>query len=134
MAKKLFDHINHIIYTKDKNYLQNLSEEDRKTFSMYMILKFLSMDYELTSVMNYFNMKLGVVPDEAIYKMLISVIPTKKYNLKYLKVKNGDDSADSDITEFLSSFFDISKRKAFEYNKLLNNEEISFIKSLAKKN
>ena len=37
--KSLFDHVKHIRQVKDPDYYKNLSEEERKTFNHYMILR-----------------------------------------------------------------------------------------------
>ena len=46
MAKTLFDHLNAITKDQDPKYFDTLSEEDKKTWSNYMIHRFLSMDYD----------------------------------------------------------------------------------------
>ena len=41
MAKGLFDHIKQITNVQDPKYWDKLEPEDKKTFSNYMVLRFL---------------------------------------------------------------------------------------------
>ena len=41
--KSLFDHVNQITATQNPNYWDEISEEDKKTWSNYMTHRFLSM-------------------------------------------------------------------------------------------
>jgi hypothetical protein len=46
MAATLFDHITQITNVQNPKYWDTLDESDRKTWSNYMVLRFLSMKYE----------------------------------------------------------------------------------------
>ena len=50
--KGLFDHINHITSNQTKDYWNTLTESDKKTWSNYMINRFLSMKMEWTDFVN----------------------------------------------------------------------------------
>ena len=52
MSKKLFDHIRMITDEQDPNYFDKLSEEDLKSWSNFMINRFLSMNEEYCEVVN----------------------------------------------------------------------------------
>ena len=45
-AKTLFDHLNNITAIQNPDYYDKLSDEDRKTWSNFMIHRFLSMNYD----------------------------------------------------------------------------------------
>src|ERR1035437_10913069 len=49
--KSLFDHVKAIRQEKDPNYLNNLSEDDRKSFNHLMIVRALSMDAAIVEEM-----------------------------------------------------------------------------------
>ena len=49
MAQKLFDHINAITTIQDPKYFDKLGDEDLKTWSNFMINRFLSMKPEWLS-------------------------------------------------------------------------------------
>ena len=53
MAATLFDHITQITNVQNPKYWDTLDESDRKTWSNYMVLRFLSMkynDYDISEV------------------------------------------------------------------------------------
>ena len=52
MAKTLFDHLSHICEKQNLNYYDTLDEVDKKTFSIYMINRFLSMNIDYLPVVN----------------------------------------------------------------------------------
>jgi len=51
-SKGLFDHLNQVTQIQNKNYWKNLTESDKKTWSNYMINRFLSMKMEWTDFVN----------------------------------------------------------------------------------
>lgn len=126
MAKKeLFDHINHIKFQQDPDYYKNLSKEDRKSWSSFMILKFLSMDMKLTNTMNYVNKYIGTLNDGQIYTYLIQILPKNNYNTTWMQDKKSKDS--NDVIECMQEAFRCSEKKAYEYYKILNQNEINHI-------
>ena len=50
--KGLFDHLNQITAVQSPNYWDTISEEDKKTYSTYMINRFLSMKMEWVDFVN----------------------------------------------------------------------------------
>ena len=50
--KSLFDHIKEITSVQNPNYWETLSEDDKKTWSNYMVHRFLSMKMEWIEVVN----------------------------------------------------------------------------------
>ena len=50
--KGLFDHINQITSNQTNDYWNTLTESDKKTWSNYMINRFLSMKMEWTDFVN----------------------------------------------------------------------------------
>ena len=45
-AKTFFDHLNNITAIQNPDYYDKLSDEDRKSWSNFMIHRFLSMNYD----------------------------------------------------------------------------------------
>lgn len=123
MAKKLFDHINHIKYNQDKSYYSRLSHEDRKSYSTFMILKFLSMDSEITQYVNYLNKFQGTLSDENMYRLIIEILPIKNYKTTYLKNKKID--YDNDVIKVISELYNISEKKSLEYLQFLDDDKIN---------
>lgn len=125
MAKKIYDHIEHIIHVKDKNYFNNLTQSDKNKFSVFMILKFLSMDMELTHTINYLNRFQHHLSKEQMYGFMIEMIPEKNYNIRYLT--NKKNKYDNEMAEKISYLFNISDKKSVEYLKILSGDEIKLI-------
>ena len=87
--KSLFDHINQITSIQNPKYWEQTSEEDKKTWSNYMVNRFLSMKpewVELVNELQTYNLK----PKE-LYKLYTNVLPKGKQWLKYIKGRNDMD-------------------------------------------
>jgi hypothetical protein len=50
--KSLFDHINQIKKVQNPKYWETLTEEDKKSWSNYMIHRFLSMNMNIIDLVN----------------------------------------------------------------------------------
>ena len=84
--KSLFDHINQITAVQNPNYWEDISVEDKKSFSNYMVNRFLSMKPEWIDLVNELQ-KYNLKPKE-LYKLYTNVLPKGKQWLKYTKGKN----------------------------------------------
>ena len=84
--KSLFDHINQITAIQNPNYWEEISVEDKKSFSNYMINRFLSMKPEWIELVNELQ-KYNLQPKE-LYKLYTNILPKGKRWLKYTKGKN----------------------------------------------
>lgn len=121
--KSLFDHINSISYTKDKDYFKSLNESEQKEFNVYMMQRFLSMDKRFTNFISYIDKYAFTVLDkEMYYKLLMYTLPKEKIWFKYIK-KSKEVKEDEIVIEMLSKKFDIPKRRAMEYIQFLSKED-----------
>ena len=84
--KSLFDHINQITKVQNPKYWEQISEEDKKTWSNYMVNRFLSMKSEWIELVNELQ-KYNLEPKE-LYKLYTNVLPKSKQWLKYIKGRN----------------------------------------------
>jgi len=84
--KSLFDHINQITKVQNPKYWEQISEEDKKTWSNYMVNRFLSMKPEWVELVNELQ-KYNLEPKE-LYKLYTNVLPKGKQWLKYTKGRN----------------------------------------------
>ena len=83
--KSLFDHINQITTVQNPNYWDEISDEDKKSWSNYMVNRFLSMKPEWIELVNELQ-KYNLKPKE-LYKLYTNVLPKGKQWLKYTKGK-----------------------------------------------
>ena len=118
MAKSLFDHINAICKDQNKKYWDTLDESDKKTWSNYMVFRFLSMNPDFTPIVAQLQPILQEVPPKALYLALIDIIPKGRYFLKYIKPKTADKYEDW-LIELVSKYYEVSKLEAEDYLKIL---------------
>ncbi len=83
MAKSLFDHIKQITDVQNPNYWDNISDEDKKSWSNYMVNRFLSMKMDWIDIVNEVQ-KYDLEP-EIVYKLYTNIFPKGKQWLKYIK-------------------------------------------------
>ena len=81
--KNLFDHINAITSQQRSNYWDDISDEDKKSWSNYMVNRFLSMKMEWIELVNEVQ-KYPLKPKE-LYKVYTDILPKKRQWLKYIK-------------------------------------------------
>lgn len=118
MAVTLFDHIKAITQTQDKKYWDKLEESDRKSWSNYMIFRFLSMNPEWVTMVAQLQPYLQEVPPKACYLALIDIIPKTRAYLKYMKAKD-EDKYEKWLVELISKHYQTSKLQSEEYLKIL---------------
>jgi len=118
MAKSLFDHINAICKDQNKKYWDTLDESDKKTWSNYMVFRFLSMNPDFVPVVAQIQPILQEVPPKALYLALIDIIPKGRYFLKYIKPKSADKYEEW-LIELVSKYYEVSKLEAEDYLKIL---------------
>ena len=119
--KGLFDHINHITSNQTKDYWNTLTESDKKTWSNYMINRFLSMKMEWTDFVNEIQ-KLKLAPRQ-LYLVYSNVLPKGKQYLKYIKKKK-QTIYNTQVIQKVSEYFEISKSESEDYLNLLSKEQI----------
>ena len=117
-AKKLFDHLNAITSEQDPKYFDKLSEEDLKSWSNFMINRFLSMKPEWVELIATLLPLTQTLEPKEMYKLYISVIPKGKYYLKYIKGK-GEDKYEEFLIELVKKDFAVSEIQANEYIEIL---------------
>ena len=74
--KSLFDHIKQITNVQNPNYWEEISDEDKKSWSNYMTHRFLSMKIEWVELVNELQ-KYNLKPKE-LYKLYTNVLPKGK--------------------------------------------------------
>jgi hypothetical protein len=85
MARSLFDHLNEICTRQDINYFDNLDEVDKKTFSVYMVNRFLSMEPKFLPIVNEFQVYYDSFGPREAYLFYSQFLPKTKKFLKYVK-------------------------------------------------
>ena len=107
--KSLFDHVNQVTSVQNPNYWDDISDEDKKSWSNYMINRFLSMKSDWIDLVNEIQ-KYPLEPKE-LYKVYTSILPKKKQWLRYIK---GDKKMDYPkwVYEIVAKDMQVSMREA----------------------
>ena len=113
----LFDHINHIREIKDQNYYISLSDEERKSFNKYMIIRILSMDVNLIEEMSILSKYFQVIPDEQFYKVLIDIVPKGRKFCKY--IKKSTENVNKTILDCICNKFKVGEKDGIDYYNIL---------------
>ena len=105
----------------------SFNETDQKTFSTFIINRWLSMDEEFIEVVNYFQKyAIGTLKSREIYKFYVDILPKgKRYN-KYIKSKL-DKKYDPKLINVLCKYFECSKSQLREFLQLIDKEELKEI-------
>ena len=130
-GKTLFDHIKAITNEQDPKYFDNLSEEDKKSWSNFMINRFLSMNPEWVELIATILPLTQTLEPKDMYKLYINAIPKGRYFLKYMKGKSAE-KYESFVIELLKKEYDCSESQAIEYLDILystteDRENIKYI-------
>ena len=126
--KTIFDHLAGITFKKTK--WEDLTEADQKSFSPYLINRWLSMSPQLIEIVDMFqHYTIGSLTKEHVYKLYFDVLPKGKFFSKYIKGKKSD-KYNTELVSFIAKHYQIAKNEAEEYITLLDKEQLQ---SLCKK-
>ena len=106
----IFDWIGQILV--DKKPWDSFDESDQKTFSPFIINRWLSMDEEFIEVVNYFQKyAIGTLEPREVYKWYSDFLPKGKRFNKYIKSKK-DKKYDPELINMMCEYFQCSKIEA----------------------
>lgn len=118
MSRTLFNHIQAITSEQDPNYFDKLTEEDQKSWSNFMINRFLSMNPDWVEMVSTILPLTQTLRPKDMYKVYINIIPKGKYYLNYIKGKK-EAQYDDFIIELIKKEFLCSERQADDYLDIL---------------
>jgi hypothetical protein len=109
--KSLFDHIKQITDVQNPNYWDEISDDDKKSWSNYMVNRFLSMKMDWVEFVNEVQ-QYPLQPKE-LYKVYTDILPKKRQWLKYVK---GDKKMKYPnwVYEIVAKHLQVSLREAKE--------------------
>lgn len=126
-VRNLFDHVNEIRVGKNPKYFSTLSDEDKKTWSNYMVCRVLSMQEDIVDVINDLQYYQDKLAPEQFYQLCISVTPKGRGYFPYVKSKA--EKYKPELLTLLSLHFSDSKRNVVEYISLLTKDDMKSIVS-----
>jgi len=109
----LFDHLNAVKSIQNPKYFDTISDDDKKTWSTWMILKALSYNIDYLPVANWAQRMISL-PPEYMYKVLIDLIPRQRTFDTFIKSKN-EGKHDAVVIDLIAKFFVISTSESIGY-------------------
>ena len=130
-AKTIFDHLSGI--TDKKVSWDKLSEVDRKSFSPYMINRWLSMNPNYVDLVNELQQyTIGQLDARETYNLYYELLPKQKSFSKYVKGKKAD-KYNSELIDLLSNHFLISRKEVVDYLDITLESSKNTVKEIIKK-
>ena len=112
-AASIFDHIANV--TNKKTPWDSLSEMDKKSYSPYMLNRWLSMNMDFIEVINYFQKyTIGLLSVRDAYKLFQGFLPKGKTFSKYIKGKKSD-KYNPELISYVKNHYLVGKNEAMEY-------------------
>ena len=125
MAKSLFDHIKAVTQFQDPKYWDKLEDDDKKTWSNYMVHRFLSMKSEWLEVVNEIQ-KYWELKPKNLYQFYIDIIPRGRTFLRYTKSKK-KSKVEKWAMEHLVDYFECSTREVEQHLDILTKQQVTSI-------
>lgn len=117
-VKSLFEHLKAVTTYQDPNYWETLSDGDKKTWSNFMIQRFLSMNPDLIGLVTEIQQYTETLSPKEFYLCYIGLIPSGNYYTKYIKGKM-DGKYEKSLVELIKQDYGCSKNEALDYCEIL---------------
>ena len=130
-TKTLFDHITNVTSVQSLTYWDRLEDADKKTWSNYMVHRFLSMNPDWIEILSEIQPYTQTLEPKQLYLALIGILPKGRHYLRYVKGKK-DQKYEEWLLDLLKIDYECSKRQATEYLEILyatreGREQIKYI-------
>ena len=113
----IFDHLANI--PNKKTPWSTLTEQDRKSFSPYLINRWLSMHPDLIEIVDMFQQyTIGPLSKKHVYQLYHDILPKQKMYAKYIKGKKVN-KYNPELVKFLAEHLHCSKTEAEEFISIL---------------
>jgi hypothetical protein len=122
----IFDLANDIL-VKKRDWSE-LSDEDKKAFNPFMVIKFMGMNQDLCITMNELQVDdILVLSSKDCYNIIKDVTPKGKKYLSY--IKNTKKQNNTELLTYIAKYFECSTREASDYLLFLSKEDLKDILS-----
>ena len=109
----IFDHLANITWKKTP--WDKLNESSQKSFSPYLINRWLSMNPDLIEIVDMFQQyTIGPLSKKHVYQLYLDFLPKAKMFAKYIKGKKMD-KYNKDLVKIIGEHYQIPKTEAEEY-------------------
>jgi hypothetical protein len=130
MAKTLFDHINAIYIDQKKNYFSGLDDGEKRTYSNYMVNRFLSMNIHQLPLVN--EIQKYTLPSDVHYLFFATTIPRGKQYNKYVKAAKETKYEDW-LIDLVAGHYCVSQDEAKSYLDIYYNDGKQALRELCEK-
>lgn len=117
-TKTLFDHITNVTSVQSLTYWDRLEDADKKTWSNYMVHRFLSMNPDWIEILSEIQPYTQTLEPKQLYLALIGILPKGRYYMRYIKGKKAN-KYESWLVDLLKQEFNSSLREAEDYCEIL---------------
>jgi hypothetical protein len=117
-TKTLFDHITNVTSVQNPKYWDSLEDADKKTWSNYMVHRFLSMNPNWIEILSEIQPYTQSLEPNQLYLALIGILPKGRYYMKYIKGKK-TNKYESWLVDLVKQDFNSSIREAEDYCEIL---------------
>jgi hypothetical protein len=128
--KSLFDHVKEIRQVQNPDYYKTLSDDDKKSFNHFMIVRALSMDASIVEDMAQLYQIHDKIPSAQFYQLLIAIVPKSTRFFPWVKSKK--IRYGKELVGYIGKRFKIPNYQANEYLGILisnpnGTSELQFI-------
>lgn len=125
MPRSLFDHLKEITHNKTPKYVDTLDEGERKKWTNYLLIRYLSMNPDWVYVISELQPLIQQLSPSQFYDVMVDIIPKGKVYLKYLKAKkkSGLENVEDWVIDLVAKHYEVSKKEAEDYLEILYKTE-----------
>jgi hypothetical protein len=128
----IFNWIDQILVQK-KSW-ESFDESEQKTFSPFIVNRWLSMDTDFIEIVNFFQKySIGLLKPKEVYKWYCDVMPKGKRFNKYIKGKK-QMKYNKELINIVCKHLETSKRECIDYIELMSKEQLISLLELFGKN
>ena len=103
---------------------ENFDESEHKTFSPFIVNRWLSMDNDFIEIVNFFQKySIGLLKSKDTYKWYCDVLPKGKRFNRYIKGKK-QVKYDKELVEIVCKHYENSKKECIEYIGMLSKVQL----------
>ena len=121
----IFDHLANITWKKTP--WNKLNEASQKSFSPYLINRWLSMNPDLIEIVDMFQQyTIGPLSKKHVYQLYLDFLPKAKMFAKYIKGKK-QDKYNKELVKLIAGHYQVAKIEAEEYIGLLQKDQLTLL-------
>ena len=121
----IFDHLANITWKKTE--WSTLDEASQKTFSPYLINRWLSMNPNYIEIVDMFQQyTIGPLSKKHVYQLYLDFLPKQKSFNKYIKGKK-QSKYNKELVSHIAKHYEVARSEAEEYISLLGKDQLTNI-------